>query len=1049
MAVPGRHPCGACDATTTRTGGTGHVTAETKAAAESVPAVRAEVMWLKEQTVRTIATIVGALAVCVPVLGADAPPTFTKKPTATKDGDTVRVSFAVDRTTDVAVYVENAKGEIVRHLVAGVLGKNAPVPFSPDSLAQEIEWDGKDDIGRPADGGPFRIRVGLGLRAAYAGQAFAEAGQTGPNKIENVLGLASGPEGRLYVLDGRSGNYWGPASMVLVFRRNGAYERAIKPFPSNLPVERARAAGVFTNSLGGFNPLSHRIRGLAFYPAEEIAHQPAVTADGRVVLAVKGARLAMLDADGGIPGEAYAGPALGEGLGYATYPFLVAAPDGKRVYLSGLVPGKSKTAHAVYTARLPDRGPAEAWFGEPGKPGNDKSHLSDVRGLAVDGKGHLLVADRGNNRVLVLSETDGSVAGSFPVQAPNWLAVGARTGAVYVQSGNTVIKFSGWKNAREVARLDLRPPGRKKSWKLALDASAAPAVLWAACGANLVRSEDQGATFSDPAPAGCFAAQFYWRPAADPTRREVLCKIGGTAGYGARLDILDEATGTIRSFGKRAVAGMEGRNHRLGPDGAIYAQDHAFRSGGVIRFDRDGKVKPFEATLTDPHLKGRLPVGHTGTTMWERDFSVDRKGDIYVKARGPEYHGLMTVHVYDQRGAFKRIALQTVSDGMYGPRVDPAGNLYIMEAVKTPGRLFPEELADSLRAFPSARDGYDWIYGSIIKFSPEGGAVWFSGRQASPLTYEGWGSGTSVSDLRTADGALTGTIAKKPAMLSFPSVRLDAAAQTRITMRLKNDSDGAQATFRYHNLDEGYIEACGPGKSKTIDVKPNSDFTEYTFDLAGEPHWKGPIWNMTLVPTTATKGTFSLDWVRVGDAASGLVWNFDAEDGPDKKLPATLKREKVGAYARPGGAVLQGALWWRPGFSPVGDMGVGRGGCHCTGSDFDVDDFGRVFAPDTGRFRVGVLDTNGNEILSFGGYGNQDCCGPDSYVLDPKGAFFRPRRAGDPKALVSPFAKPDIAFAWIIGLAVTDKYAYISDVINKRILRVKLGYAADAACAIP
>ena len=31
---------------------------------------------------------------------------------------------------------------------------------------------------------------------------------------------------------------------------------------------------------------------------------------------------------------------------------------------------------------------------------------------------------------------------------------------------------------------------------------------------------------------------------------------------------------------------------------------------------------------------------------------------------------------------------------------------------------------------------------------------------------------------------------------------------------------------------------------------------------------------------------------------------------------------------------LQGALWWKPGFSPLGDMAVGGGSdwCHCTGS---------------------------------------------------------------------------------------------------------------------
>jgi hypothetical protein len=617
-----------------------------------------------------------------------------------------------------------------------------------------------------------------------------------------------------------------------------------------------------------------------------------------------------------------------------------------------------------------------------------------------------------------------------------------------VQSGDAVIKFSGWENAKELTRLTLAPPpGKNQSWKLALDASAEPAVLWAACGTKLVRCEDQGAKFTDPAAADYFAAQLYWRPAADPTRREVLCKIGGAPGYGARLDILDEATGKIRSFGKRAVAGQEGRNHRLGPDGAIYAQDHAHQAGGVMRLDRDAQPKPFAATLNDPYLQGRLPVGFTGTTMWERDFSVDRKGDIYVKAGGPEYHGLMTVHVYDQEGKLKRIALQTVSDGMYGPRVDPKGNLYIMEAVKAPGQPFPEEFADSVKGFPAARDGIDWIYGSVIKFGPEGGAVWFSGRQATPLTYEGWGSGTSVSGLRTTGGSLTGTIAKAPAGLSFAGIRIKAAEHSKITMRLKNDSDGNQAVLRYHHLKEGYIESCGPGFSKTIEIKPNSDFTEYTFDMAGEKEWKDVLHNFALVPTSGTKGSFSLDWVRIGEAGSKLVWNFDAEDGPDTKLPATLKKEKVGAYNRPGGADLQGALWWKAGFSPVGDLGV-HNGCHCTGSDFDVDDFGRVFAPDTGRFRVGVLDTAGNELLSFGAYGNQDCCGPDSYVMDPAGKFLRPRKADDPKDLASPFAKPEIAFAWIIGLAVTDKYAYVSDVINKRVLRVKFGYAAEETCEI-
>jgi hypothetical protein len=130
---------------------------------------------------------------------------------------------------------------------------------------------------------------------------------------------------------------------------------------------------------------------------------------------------------------------------------------------------------------------------------------------------------------------------------------------------------------------------------------------------------------------------------------------------------------------------------------------------------------------------------------------------------------------------------------------------------------------------------------------------------------------------------------------------------------------------------------------------------------------------------------------------------------------------------------------------------VGGGGCHChcTGCDFDVDDFGRSFAPDNGRQRVTVLDTNGNVIVHIGAYGNQDYCGPESYVPDPKEKFLRPRRPDDPKDLKSPFAEPEVAFNFIVGLAVTDKYAYVADCANRRCLRIKLDYAATETVAAP
>jgi hypothetical protein len=91
--------------------------------------------------------------------------------------------------------------------------------------------------------------------------------------------------------------------------------------------------------------------------------------------------------------------------------------------------------------------------------------------------------------------------------------------------------------------------------------------------------------------------------------------------------------------------------------------------------------------------------------------------------------------------------------------------------------------------------------------------------------------------------------------------------------------------------------------------------------------------------------------------------------------------------------------------------------CNCENTRFDVDEFGRVFYPDLGRYRVGVLDTNGNAITHFGRYGNAD-------------------------------TRDELAFAWLIGVGATDRYAYMGDSLNRRLLRASLTYAAEKTCPI-
>ncbi len=96
-----------------------------------------------------------------------AAPRFVKKPTVTAAEGRTQISFTVSAATDVTVAVLDAKGRIIRHLAAGVLGANPPKPLVKDTLAQTVAWDRTDDFGRPAPAGAYTVRVRLGLAPRF------------------------------------------------------------------------------------------------------------------------------------------------------------------------------------------------------------------------------------------------------------------------------------------------------------------------------------------------------------------------------------------------------------------------------------------------------------------------------------------------------------------------------------------------------------------------------------------------------------------------------------------------------------------------------------------------------------------------------------------------------------------------------------------------------------------------------------------------------------------------------------------------------------------
>jgi hypothetical protein len=675
---------------------------------------------------------------------------FTAGPEAVRQGAGVKITFSVSAATDAEVAVVDPGGGVVRRLAAGLLGENAPAPFQK-GLKQELTWDGEDDAGAAADPakGPYSVRVSLGLSAVAAGTAFGSSPK--PGQLTNVIGLSAGPDGRVYVLSEPWNRAWWRSTAIHVFKPTGEYEKTIKPFPAGTPADKLAGLTALRDEQGRAVPVIHRVLAMSFYPHEDAAQHFAVAPDGTVhLLTIRASYyvdredekwLASLASDGSLAYPAYAGAEIkGETGPHDVY--LAAASDSKSVFVTGMDAGRGSRADrpnvpAVYRIDLPDRKEAKVFFGDPAKAGADEKSLGDPRGLATDVRGRLFVADRTNNRVVILDEKSGTVLGGFPSAAPTWIGVSRKGDTVYVAGGAEIVTHAtSGDSFAEKGRIKLPAmAGRgaeSAARSFALSEADGKVALWIGTsrGPNVLLrcAVNADGTFGDWKPAGYEPAQTYWNIAAAQDGHTVACKVGGV------LRVLDEQTGKTRDI----PVGGSGETFRFGPNNQIYGIING--SNAVRRMDKDGRSLPFPAAKG---TGGRLPIESSGTTSWERDLDIDRAGNVYVKVRGKVYHGRMTVDKYDKDGNRLGTVLWVVSDGAYGPRVDAAGNLYIADSVKPVGQPVPEFFKGKLPDVRIDRKAnvvmqYMWMYGSILKFTPAGGAVWFPKRSAEDAyAYDG------------------------------------------------------------------------------------------------------------------------------------------------------------------------------------------------------------------------------------------------------------------------------------------------------------------------
>lgn len=131
------------------------------------------------------------------------------------------------------------------------------------------------------------------------------------------------------------------------------------------------------------------------------------------------------------------------------------------------------------------------------------------------------------------------------------------------------------------------------------------------------------------------------------------------------------------------------------------------------------------------------------------------------------------------------------------------------------------------------------------------------------------------------------------------------------------------------------------------------------------------------------------------------------------------------------GTTVEGALNSYSGLAPFSHPPLATTCCVCRVPRFDVDDFGRLALPNATANLVTIQDNSGNEIVTFGKYGNFD-----SQYVNPNTKEGREQKPT--------IATTEIPLAWPNSVGITEKYVYVMDVYNRRIVRVDKTYAADA-----
>ncbi len=727
------------------------------------------------------ALILAALVLAPASLASAGEVAFSAKPTATKAGDGLKITFTLSAPTDVEVAVLGADGKVVRHLAAGVLGgKNPPPEPLKAGLSQEIAWDGRDDFGKPAAGAAkVRVRAGTG---AKLGRFIAQD----PYVFGGVDAITTGEDGNLYI-----SGFSGPANMcqktLRVFSPEGKFIKTLLPFPADLAPGAMKEVARWDEAAKSWRPRNLDILNPNFYG--NLGQLVSVSKESGIVMVSKDGGVCRLDLGGSVPGASLA-------TGQKTWPVFdakngdnnhyghpyyhqggptiyTASPDGKHLYLSGpcqnmkekpkQLSDKFPSFGGVFRMKLDGKDEMQLFATIPAtadgpwsKDGARNYGASGpVHGVCADLKGNVYITDREKGRVAVFDDA-GKEIGEVSVKNPDSVAVHPKTGAIYVirrvcNGWNThsmiLEKFKNFeKGAAPVASF---AKFHRNNWpQMVVTTNGDKTVLWFAGAATddaklaqhegspkLLALEDRGAEFAVmPVQYGprAEAQADFARIATDPLREEVYVSNGENLIYRYNGDTGEG--GLLKKDGKAFNA----PDLTVGYDGLLYVRSGAGYSGPLERLTRDLAPVPFSAINSNKlyDIYGRYGIG-----FCEKGVGVGPDGKVYdcwmydfakyfVSGWAPDGMPLKGKYMADKMKSSKPVWIdiklpdeRKIATAIIGPVPSDDGGIRVdlKGNIYVGMRLLPKGYV-APAGFEKAPD-YLGFTGSVVKFRPDGGAV--------------------------------------------------------------------------------------------------------------------------------------------------------------------------------------------------------------------------------------------------------------------------------------------------------------------------------------